>query len=71
LKGKANIIQLVEFGEGTVTKTHREGYEALYIVMEYASGGELFNFIASTGSFGEPLARYFFRQLIEALDLVH
>ena len=34
-----------------------------YIVLELAHGGELFDFIANTGMFGESLARYFFIQL--------
>jgi len=31
-----------------------------YIVFELAVGGELYNFIAETGKFSEPVARYYF-----------
>ncbi|KAH0449159.1 hypothetical protein IEQ34_022959 [Dendrobium chrysotoxum] len=41
-----------------LTPTH------LAIVMEYASGGELFEIICNTGRFSEDEARFFFQQLI-------
>ena len=39
--------------------------------MEYANGGELFDYIAQTGTFSEPVARYFFHQVIDALSYMH
>lgn len=42
-----------------------------YIVLELASGGELFDFIANSGRFEEPIARYYFKQLLEGLDYCH
>ena len=42
-----------------------------YVVLEIASGGEVFDFIANTGRFQERVARYFFKQLLEGLDHVH
>ncbi len=32
-----------------------------YIVLELAGGGELFDFVAQTGAFTEPVARYYFQ----------
>jgi len=32
-----------------------------YIVLELALGGELFDFVAISGKFDEPLARYYFK----------
>jgi serine/threonine protein kinase len=39
--------------------------------LELASGGELFDYISQTGEFSEDVARYFFHQLIEALDYMN
>ena len=43
----------------------------LAIVMEYASGGELFDRILKNGRFEEPEARYFFQQLISGVAYCH
>jgi serine/threonine protein kinase len=39
--------------------------------MELAAGGELFSSVSQTGKFEEQLARYFFRQIIEAIEFCH
>eukprot|EP00899_Mesostigma_viride_P013410 jgi/Mesvir1/2206/Mv09851-RA.1 len=57
-----NIIQ---FKEVLLTPTH------LAIVMEYASGGELFDRICKAGRFIEDEARFFFQQLISGVDYCH
>mmetsp|Transcript_20871 Transcript_20871/g.66093 ORF Transcript_20871/g.66093 Transcript_20871/m.66093 type:complete len:340 (-) Transcript_20871:17-1036(-) len=57
-----NIIQ---FKEVLLTKTH------LAIVMEYASGGELFDRICQAGRFTENEARFFFQQLISGVEYCH
>lgn len=48
-----------------LTPTH------LAIVMEYASGGELFERICNAGRFSEDEARYFFQQLISGVSYCH
>jgi serine/threonine protein kinase len=66
------IVNLVEYNrEGVLEKDNGAQRRVFYIVLELASGGELFDFVASTGAFSELVARYFFRQLIEGLDSVH
>ena len=57
-----HIIQLYE-----IIETPKQ----LYLIMEYASGGELFDFISSSGRFEEPLARYYMKQLLEGLSYCH
>eukprot|EP00968_Pinguiococcus_pyrenoidosus_P024391 scaffold4635_cov267-Pinguiococcus_pyrenoidosus.AAC.14 len=44
---------------------------AALLVLEYASGGELFDFMMHTGPFSEEVARTYFRQLTSALNLCH
>ena len=45
--------------------------EVNYIVLEIAQGGELFDFIAISGRFEEPLARHFFKEFMLGLDHCH
>ena len=43
----------------------------LYIVMEYAAGGDLYSVLNTKGRLTEPEARHYFRQLIEGLEYTH
>lgn len=45
--------------------------EVILLVLELASGGELFDFMMHTGPFPEAIARTYFQQLIHALDNCH
>ncbi|CAL0312790.1 hypothetical protein TanjilG_06166 [Lupinus angustifolius] len=56
---------IVRFKEVILTPTH------LAIVMEYASGGELFERISAAGRFTEDEARFFFQQLISGVSYCH
>ncbi|KAK1382497.1 Serine/threonine-protein kinase SRK2B [Heracleum sosnowskyi] len=56
---------IIRFKEVILTPTH------LAIVMEYASGGELFERICNAGRFSEHEARYFFQQLISGVSFCH
>jgi MAP/microtubule affinity-regulating kinase len=48
-----------------------EDEDQIYIVMEYANGGELFDYIVSKGLLKEKEARFFFRQILSAVDYCH
>ncbi|XP_009799008.1 serine/threonine-protein kinase SAPK10-like [Nicotiana sylvestris] len=56
---------IVRFREVILTPTH------LAIVMEYASGGELFKRICNAVRFSEDEARFFFQQLISGVSYCH
>lgn len=43
----------------------------IFIVMEYAVGGELFNYIVTHKRVKEKEARWFFRQILSAVDYCH
>ena len=56
-----NIVNLVEYGQDGVVKKSNGNQEAvIYIVLELATGGELFDYVATTGRFSEPIARFYF-----------
>eukprot|EP00930_Biecheleria_cincta_P057181 TRINITY_DN43155_c0_g1_i1.p1 TRINITY_DN43155_c0_g1~~TRINITY_DN43155_c0_g1_i1.p1 ORF type:complete len:681 (+),score=74.22 TRINITY_DN43155_c0_g1_i1:158-2200(+) len=57
-----HIVQLYE-----IIETRRQ----LYLIMEYASGGELFDYIVAKGRVPEPEACRFFHQIIAGLEKVH
>jgi 5'-AMP-activated protein kinase, catalytic alpha subunit len=57
-----NIIQLYE-----IIETPKQ----LYLIMEYASGGELFDFIVKNQRVKEPLAVKFFHQIIAGVEYLH
>lgn len=48
-----------------MTRTH------LVTVMEYATGGELFEYVRRSGRLSEDAARFFFQQLISGVDYCH
>lgn len=68
-----NIIKLFEIGNnGKYTKSSGEIKENVtYAVLELAKKGEIFEYLCSTGRFNEPVARYFFLQLLSAINHCH
>lgn len=71
-----NIVSQMEYGTGQIVKTDdnnnvTETKVVNFIVLELAEGGELFDFIANTGTFGESLARFFFIQFMNGLSYCH
>lgn len=48
-----------------------EDEEAYYMVLEYCGGGELFDFIINRTRVEEPLAKVFFKQIVETIGYVH
>lgn len=57
-----NIIKIYEIIE---TKTN------VYFIMEYASGGELYNYIVKKKRIEEKEASFFFSQIVHALEFIH
>jgi 5'-AMP-activated protein kinase catalytic alpha subunit len=45
--------------------------KSIFLVLDLASGGELFNRLAQDGPLPERIARSYFQQLIDALDYMH
>jgi len=66
-----NIVSQLEYGTAMYEKAGKSSREVSYIVLELALGGELFDFVAISGRFDEPLARYYFKQFLEGIDYCH
>lgn len=45
--------------------------EAIYLVMEYATGGDMLQYVRTRGRLAEGEARMYVRQLLDALEYVH
>lgn len=67
------IVNLVDYTTEGVLRLENgsEKESIIYLTLELAKGGELFDFIAQTGSFSEPVTRYYFHQIIEAFEYLH
>lgn len=57
-----NIIQLYSIIENT---------ETIYLVMEYASGGELFDYILTTNGIPEDESCKLFQQIVSGIEYIH
>ena len=57
-----NVIQLFE---------HIEKETTIFLVMENADGGELFDYIVSHQRITEPLAMSFFKQICDGAEYLH
>lgn len=55
-------MNLIEYNkDGVVEKSNGVKESVIYIVLELATGGELFDYVATTGRFNEPIARFYFK----------
>jgi len=64
-----NIISVNAVGRGPYKREgEKKTEEVLFIVMENAEEGELFDMISNSGKFSEPVARYYFLQILSALN---
>jgi len=67
-----NVIQLIEFDENAeYPESDGRKTKCIVTVLEFASGGELFDFLMFTGCFDEAASRSYFHQMIEGLNAMH
>jgi len=57
--------------EAKYTKKNGKTQDVMLVVLELATGGELFEFLQHTGSFEEAVARTYFHQLIDGVGYCH
>ena len=48
-----------------------ENSSSIFLVMEYAEGGELFNYIVKRKRLNEKEAAYFFCQIVDSIEIMH
>ena len=66
-----HIVNILKYGNADFIKTCGKVKNVMFIALELANGGELFDFITASGKFDETVARYYFRQMIESLNYCH
>ena len=67
-----NILRLYEYNDKGVAKNdRRKKMFWSYLALEYAPNKEIFDYVAETGEFSENDARFFFHQLVDALEYIH
>ena len=67
-----NVIRLKEVNwDCTYEKKNGTKLQVILVVLELATGGELFDFLAFTGPFEEAIARTYFQQLIAGISHCH
>ena len=68
----ANVIQLIEHGVGPIERRLQITDNKKYLVLEYASKGNLFNYIYyPERSFGEVYGKFIFYQLLRGVMAIH
>ena len=67
-----NFIRLKDYElKGTVTKPCGSQKNCFWLALELGSQGELFDLVALTGQFSERICKYYFLQIINALEYMH
>ena len=68
----SNILRLIDFSEHAIAKrSDSKTMEVAYIALEYVPNGEIFDLISESGRFSEPVARFYFKQLIDAMEAIN
>jgi len=66
------VLKYFEFNERAIWRKASGAHVAVaYIVSELVPGGELFDYVANSGPFNERIARYYAKQLIQAIHYIH
>ena len=67
-----NIVNMIDFStDAVVEKEDGRKVPVICIALELATGGELFDYVATGGAFNEKTCRFYFRQLLDGLNYVH
>ena len=66
-----NILKMRGYKEQALMETSEGKKEVQYLALEYAPNGDLYDHMAELGAFPENIARFYFKQILEALTSIH
>ena len=68
-----HIVKYHQFAEAAIMKrmNGKEDKTVAYLVQEPILGGELYQYVNSTGAFSERICRYFMKQMIHGIHYLH
>lgn len=67
-----NVMKIYEVNQNVdYPTTNGQTTKAILFVLEYASGGELFDVLYYTGCLSDEMARTYFHQLINGIEILH
>ena len=67
-----NYIRLRDFDmQGQCIKPGGKSKDCYWLALELGTAGELFDYVALTGEFSESICKYYFLQLVDALEYLH
>ncbi len=67
-----NLIKLISVRQNALyARKIGLSYRCFAIILEYAAGGELFDFVAETGRFSEKVSRTYFHQMMNGIHYMH
>lgn len=66
-----NLVRLISVRQNAVYRCGQLQNVCFAIVLEYAGGGELFDYVAETGRFCEKVTRTYFHQMMNGLHYMH
>ena len=70
----SNILRIYQINSEGIYEKNVDGeakIPVVYAIMQLARSGDLFDFVASSGGLSEPVARFYFCQIINALEYIH
>jgi serine/threonine protein kinase len=62
-----NILEMLDYKENSLLVKSGQTKRVNYFALEFAPNGELYDYMAAYGAFPEPIARHYFKQILEAL----
>jgi len=67
----SNMVSLISFKEDAIwKKSDGRTVKIAYMVLEFVSGGELFDFVALS-AFSESICRFYFKQMLQVIHHAH
>ena len=66
------MVNIIDSGEGVILKKNKPSSKKQYVILEYASKGELFNYIYYPGkSFSERHCKVIFAKILKGIQSIH